>query len=230
VFAGFTATTTRLTGTERRLADGRNFGMNDMAGGDLNGDGQPEFAVGYNGGGGVHLVDSTGRPIWRQDDGNVWHVEIVDTDGDGRPEIVHSNAGGQLTVRDATGKVLRRAQTEGCFSQFSLVPWPTGRAGLLHAGDEMIRVIDFDGQVRSRFQTPDTSFLADAHGALARLGGGDHLVVTEFQSNWEWRRRIRTDSWSDAMAAFTATFQGPDSRTAVSAAILGRSRVLSFGP
>jgi hypothetical protein len=163
----------------------RGFGMNDMAGGDLNGDGQPEFAVGYNGGGGVHLVDSTGRPIWRQDDGNVWHVEIVDTDGDGRPEIVHSNAGGQVTVRDATGKVLRRAQTEGYFSQFSLVQWPPGRTGLLHAGDEMTRVIDFDGQVRSRFQTPDTSFLADAHGALARLGGGDHLVVAEFQSNWE---------------------------------------------
>src|SRR6185295_3356852 len=80
-------------------------GMDDLAAGDVDGDGVPEFVVGYNGDGGIHLHDAAGKRRWREDDGNVWHVEVVDTDGDGRCEIVHSNAGGDLTVRDASGKV-----------------------------------------------------------------------------------------------------------------------------
>lgn len=161
------------------------MGMNDMAAGDLDGDELPEFVVGYNGGGGVHLLDATGKPRWRRSDDNVWHVEIVDTDGDGRPEIVHSNAGGLLTVRDASGEVLKRANADSYFSQFSVVQWPSGRTGLLHAGDDATSIVDFDGRLRSRFETPDTSFLADARGVAVRLDGTDHLVLAVSQSNWD---------------------------------------------
>jgi FG-GAP repeat len=173
-------------------ADGRvlwqpsaGFGMNDIAAGDVDGDGEPEFAVGYNGGGGVHLLDSAGRTRWHEDDGNVWHVEIVDTDADARPEIVHSNAAGEVTVRDASGKVLRRSATEGYLSQFSLVQWPPAQVSLLHAGDGMTRVVGFDGQVRRPFRTPDTTFLDDARGATVRLNEANHLVLIVIQSSWE---------------------------------------------
>ena len=163
----------------------RGLGMNDIAAGNLEGGDEPEFVVGYNGGGGVHLLDSDGRRRWQQADANVWHVEVVDTDSDERPEIVHSNAGGQITIRDASGNVIRRAATEGYFSQFSLVRWPSDRLGLLHAGDGVIRVVDFDGRVRDRFPVPDASFLGDVRGVTVRLEGVDHLVLAVYQTHWE---------------------------------------------
>jgi len=68
--------------------------MTWLAGFDLDGDGVPESWQGYNGGGGVrsstppggHVCDRTTLTSARQ---------IVDTDGDGKPEIVHSNAAGR---------------------------------------------------------------------------------------------------------------------------------------
>ncbi len=161
------------------------WGMDDLAAGDLDGDGVPEFVAGYNGGGGVRLFDATGKSRWRQDDGNVWHVEIVDTDGDGKPEIVHSNAAGQVSVRDANGKLLRRVQAEDYFSEFSLVEWPRQRTGLVHTRDGLTSVLDFDGTVRASLQTPDTGSLSDAHGAIARFGGADHLVLAVSASTWD---------------------------------------------
>jgi len=161
------------------------MGMNDLAAGDLDGDGVPEFAVGYNGGGGVRLLDAAGHERWRELDGNVWHVEILDADGDGHPEIVHSNAAGQVTVRDAAGKVLTRGQAEGYFSHFSVVRWPPERTGLLQSGDGRTDVLDLDGRTRVRLETPDTSFLGEARGAVARLGGTDHLVVATSLGHWE---------------------------------------------
>jgi hypothetical protein len=163
----------------------RGHGMNDMVAGDLDGDKALEFVVGYNGGGGVHLLDSAGRQRWREVDANVWHVEIVDTNDDNKPEIVHSNASGQLTVRDASGKVLRRMATEGYFSEFSLVKWPLQRTGVLHAGEGVTEVLDFDGTVRVRLQTPDTTFLSDAHGTAVRLGDADYLALLVSASNWD---------------------------------------------
>ncbi len=64
---------------------------------------------------------------WQQPDGNVWHVEIVDTKGDGNLQIVHSNAGGQITIRDQDGKVLRQSKPGNYFSSFSVCRWPTAK-------------------------------------------------------------------------------------------------------
>ena len=112
-------------GGQLRFRPATGQGVDDMAAGHLDADGRLDFVVGYNGGSGVARYDADGREIWRKDDRNVWHVEIVDTDGDGVGEIVHSNAAGQLTVRDASGRVLRRVDPPGSyFSRFSLVRWP----------------------------------------------------------------------------------------------------------
>jgi len=160
-------------------------GMDDLAAGDVDGDGVPEVAVGYNGDGGIHLHDAAGELRWREDDANVWHVEVVDTDGDGRSEVVHSNAGGQLTIRDASGKVRRRKAMEGYLSQFSVLAWPPEQSGLLYAGDGVTRVVDFEGRTRVRLSTPDSNFLMAAHGAPVRFGTDDFLVVTLSMDNWD---------------------------------------------
>ena len=149
-------------------------GVDDAAAGDINGDGRLEFVVGYNGGGGVHLLDSSGRKVWVKSDGNVWHVEMVDTNGDGKLEIVHSNAGGQMTVRDAAGAVLRQSRPPTYFSHFSLCRWP-GKAGsqyALQAGNDAIWVLAFDGRAAARLDAPKCGYLGAAKGVPVRLENG----------------------------------------------------------
>jgi hypothetical protein len=173
-------------------ADGRRLwqpaeeaGMDDMAAGDLDGDGIPEFVVGYNGGGGVQLLDAEGRERWRRSDANVWHVEILDADGDGQFEIVHSNAAGQLTLRGADGEVLRRVEIEGYLSDFSVVRWPQGRAAILAQEEGRAEIFDFDGKTRLRLETPDTSRVCEVRGTPAHLGGGDYLVLVVSECRWD---------------------------------------------
>jgi len=165
----------------------RRDGMDDLAAGDVDGDGLPEFVVGYNGGQGVHLLDATGKARWAETDSNVWHVDIVDTDGDGKAEIIHSNAAGQLTVRDARGKVLRRAglSVSGYLSDFSLVRWPPPEAGVLHSGDGATEILGFDGKVRASLVTPDSPSLGEASGVAARFGADDYLVLALSARSWD---------------------------------------------
>lgn len=99
-------------------------GIDDMVSGDIDGDSLPEFAVGFNGGGGIHLLNNQGKKLWEFPDANVWHVEMADLNGDGHKHIVHSNACGQITVRDKQGKVISKHEPEPYFSYFSLIRWP----------------------------------------------------------------------------------------------------------
>jgi hypothetical protein len=100
-------------------------GMDDMAAGDLDGDGIPEIVVGYNGGSGVHLYDAAGKPRWRKLDGNVWHVEILDTDGDGHGDPPQQRRGATHHPRGQR----QRARTRQPAAYLSVLPveWPRGR-------------------------------------------------------------------------------------------------------
>lgn len=142
-----------------------------MAAGDVDGDGILEFAVGFNGGGGVRLLDSKGQMRWRQPDGNVWHVECVDVDGDGRPDIVHSNAGGELKVRDKDGNFIRAGRPQAYFSHFSLCEWPPKRPRpyALSSEDDTIWLFDFDGTTVAHFRAPQAGTLGEARGVLVKL-------------------------------------------------------------
>jgi hypothetical protein len=98
-------------------------GVDDSTSGDVYGDGQLAVVIGYNGGGGLVLFDGKGKKLWKKDEANVWHVEMMDTNGDGHEEILHSDARGQLLVRNASGNVIAHYLPGFYVSQFALTSW-----------------------------------------------------------------------------------------------------------
>lgn len=98
-------------------------GVDDSAPGDVSGDGKLSVAIGFNGGGGLVLVDGQGNEQWKKEEGNVWHVEMLDTNGDGHDEILHSNAKGQLLVRNGNGEVIARYMPDAYVAYFAVTRW-----------------------------------------------------------------------------------------------------------
>jgi hypothetical protein len=161
-------------------------GVDDTCAGDVNRNGALEFAVGFNGGGGVHLLDDRGRKLWQMPDANVWHIEMTDVNGDRAPEIVHSNAGGQMTVRDARGAIISQARPGApapagtaakpaargiYFSHFSLCHWPAANSAVyaLSAGENALWLLDFKGGAVARFDAPKCGVLGEPWGTLVKL-------------------------------------------------------------
>jgi hypothetical protein len=102
---------------------GRWQGVDDSTAGNINGDQTLSVVVGLNGGGGIVLLDASGREVWAKKEANVWHVETLDTNGDGREEIIHSDAGGQLLVRDGKGTKIAQYLPEFYVAHFALTRW-----------------------------------------------------------------------------------------------------------
>ena len=98
-------------------------GIDDSVVGDVDGDGKSKMVIGFNGGGGLVLADGEGKKVWQKAEANVWNVEILDTRGDGRQEILHSNARGQLLVRNASGEVIAHYLPDHYVSHFALTRW-----------------------------------------------------------------------------------------------------------
>lgn len=84
---------------------GPGLAPDDAWAGDVDGDGIDEIAIGFNGSDGVHLVSADGSSRWKYTRiGNVWHVCIADTDGNGTKEVVTTSAAGKVHVFSATGE------------------------------------------------------------------------------------------------------------------------------
>jgi hypothetical protein len=166
--------------------------IDDMCAGDVDGDGAVEFAAGCNGSDGIYLLDRNGRKRWRQPGGNVWHVEMVDANGDGRLEIVHSNSQGEMTVRDGQGHVLSAVTPAAYFSHFALCRWPTGEDSTraVVADKDTIWLFDFRGQTVAQFKAPRSGSANNIHAVTVKLrpDAPEYLAaLVEFQI---WHRSV----------------------------------------
>jgi hypothetical protein len=129
----------------------------EMDGGDLDGDGRPEFAVGVGGEYGLRLLDLDGAEKWRQPESNPWNVEILDLDQDGKFEIVHTNSDGRVCIRDANGELIRELTYNTFVIYFSLCRWPTTQGDWVLINNsrlEGIQLLDFSGKVVITFSPP----------------------------------------------------------------------------
>src|SRR5205085_3127694 len=111
---------------------------------------------GLNGDGSLHRLGPDGKRLWKQDDGNVWHVEIAAADDNSESVIVHSNAEGQLTARDETGKVLGRYKPEIYLDWFRLTAWGDNPRvnKLVAARDDHIHGLSMAGETLARLPAP----------------------------------------------------------------------------
>jgi hypothetical protein len=160
-------------------ADGRTLwvygglpGVDDMTAGNLGGDGSPQFIVGFNGGGGLRCLDAKGELQWQMPGSNIWHVEIVDIDGKGKPKILHTDASGGFTIRNSKGDVEREMRPVGHCSGFSLCRWPTAKSGpkLVIPGKGHIVLADFDGNIVCEFKAPTWEGASkNVHATACRL-------------------------------------------------------------
>jgi len=80
-------------------------GINDIQAIDLNGDKVDEVIVGYNGGTGLHVLNSKGQLLWKSTAiGNVWHVDAGDVLGEGTLQVVTTSAVGKVHIFGSDGK------------------------------------------------------------------------------------------------------------------------------
>lgn len=111
----------------------RATGIDDVWAADLNGDNAEEVIVGYNGGGGVHVLNGEGQLLWKTTAvGNVWHVCAGDVRGTGQRQVVTTSAAGMVHVFGSKGKRYRDLDA-GCYA--SMV-----RAGRLSPKDKKATV------------------------------------------------------------------------------------------
>ncbi len=166
-------------------------GTDDACAGDIDNDGQLEFVVGFNGGGGVHLLDENGDNVWVKPDGNVWHVEMVDTNNDSTFEIVHSNVSGDITVRNGKGKVISKNEVSPhhYLSDFSISSWPgSNDSKYIISCDEVgIWIINFSGETVIQLKAPRCEDLGFARGLPVKLMNDqpEYFAVIVAYKNWE---------------------------------------------
>lgn len=207
-------------------------GVDDAAAGDLDGDGIAEVVVGFNGGGGVHLLNAKGQKLWGVPDGNVWHVEIVDTDGDGKNEIVHSNAAGKVTVRDSEGNVIRQGRPPLYFADFSLTEWFSQheRPFPLYACRKLLRIVDYSGKPLAALKAPLCQNRgASTHGTLVNFGGKLGTLFAAVVDYSLWDRALLYIYDSEANLLYQEVISGRAPSIAAIPARDGEGEVLLIG-
>lgn len=163
--------------------------IDDMAAGDLEGNETMEFVVGFNGRGGIHLLDMNGKKKWEKPDANVWHVEFADTNVDGKLEIVHSNAANQITLRDKQGNIIRQKRLLHHFTDFSITQWPDkkGKKYVLFSDNDKIWLIDFAGNDIAKFDAPHSHTLGHARGIPLKIRSDkpEYFAILVNFRHWE---------------------------------------------
>jgi hypothetical protein len=141
-------------------------GINDAAAGTLGPNATESIVVGFNGDGGVRLLNAAGKELWKQDEGNVWHVEIAPATDRSGNVILHSNARGQLIVRDAVGHVVGRYEPGIYLASFSMTSWGDDpvRGKVIAFDNNSIYVLTTHGKTLVRLPSPGSAARPDPKG------------------------------------------------------------------
>jgi len=156
-------------------------GVDDAVAGVLGSGGGEVVVVGLNGDGGVRLLNSEGKELWKQEDGNVWHVEIAADDEKSGNVILHSNARGQLTLSDASGNVLARHTPEVYLAGFSLSTWSDdprlNKVVAVEGGS--VYILTMDGKTPVRLPALGNTSIAEPKGTPVHFSRGiaDYAVL-----------------------------------------------------
>ena len=153
--------------------------IRDLAVGDLDGDGIAEFVVSWNG---IEVFDKSGKrrsQLPEKYSGSP--IEVVDTNGDGKNDIV--SAGGALNIRDSTGRVIKNLDLPVYLGQFSLCKMPGRKTPVMLAvEDGTLWLIDFEGKTVAQFNAPLSKFDDTVH----RIGDEEIHGTSVYKSQGIW--------------------------------------------
>lgn len=142
-----------------------------MAAGDLDGDRRPEFVVGSGNGRDLRVLDVRGQERARWKGPNIFSLALLDVDGDGDEEILHSYGVYQkdlgVWLRNGDGTLLR--QVTSAFSDVLLTRMPRALDKPALAG-----LCDGDGDSPPRDGPHDQG---DVEAVRARRGGSSRPSV-----------------------------------------------------
>jgi hypothetical protein len=129
--------------------------IDDMTAGDLDGDGIDEFVASWVS---IEAFDRHGERKWQQpEEHSDTQIEIVDTDGDGKNEIVSCT--GTLRVRNAEGQIIKKIDVPVYLGHFSLITLPGKKEpSIMGIEDGILWFIDFNGKVAAQFNAPLSKF------------------------------------------------------------------------
>ncbi len=156
--------------------------LGPLAAGDVDGDGELEFAGVSDAG--MTLLETDGTVQWQKGLENYpgWPAGMADTDENGRAEVIHpisepKERRVEIVGRDANGDIVHRARrkgdwlTAGFFTQFSMCPWPSrdGQSHLLIPSNKHISLVALDGETVLRGTAPGTNIVDHVWGVPVRL-------------------------------------------------------------
>jgi hypothetical protein len=150
------------------------MGVDDTTANDFLDAGTPQMVVGYNGSTGLSFFMGDGTLRWNRPESNVWHVDSFRDSAQKPWRIVHSNAHGQITVRDIRGNILSQKKPPFYVSDFNMMSWPTknGPTHLLALHENSLAILNVDGTLAKSFPTPPGTGQDNAWGQVVSFKPG----------------------------------------------------------
>ena len=153
-----------------------NIAPDGVAYGDIDGDGKPEYAVFYKYRDGIHLLDSDGNTRWKHPVYALGHLEITDFNGDGYDQIIYTNSNNArgktvFTMLDAAGNIANQVDIMTESYEFEVIKWPVedSDAHILLTEENIIRVVDLDGQTLTSLDAPGCRSFGDVQAQTVKF-------------------------------------------------------------